>query len=45
MLGHKAGLNKFKKTDITSRIFSEHNSMKLEIKYKKKTEKTQTCVG
>ena len=38
MLGHKTSLNKFKKTEIISRIFSDHNAMKLEIK-NKNTEK------
>ena len=34
MLGHKISLNKFKKIEISS-IFSDHNSMKLEINYRK----------
>ena len=38
MLGHKTSLNKFKKIKIISRIFSDHNAMKLEIK-NKNTEK------
>ena len=38
MLGHKTNLNKFKKVEITSSIFSEHSSMKLEIN-QKNTEK------
>ena len=40
MLGHKASLNKFKKTEIISSIFSDCNAMRLEINYKKKTVKT-----
>ena len=36
MLGHKTSLNTFKKTEIISSIFSDHNGMKLEINYKKK---------
>ena len=36
MLGHKTSFNKFKKIEITSSIFSDHNGMKLEINYKKK---------
>ena len=36
MLSHKAGLSKFKKTEITSSIFSGHNAMRSEINYKKK---------
>ena len=39
MLGHKTSLSKFKKTEIISSIFSDHNTMRLEIKYKKKTAK------
>ena len=35
VLGHKTSLNKFKKTEITSRIFLDHNAMKLEINHKK----------
>ena len=34
MLGHKTNLNKFKKTEIISSIFSDHNAMKLEINNK-----------
>ena len=36
MLGHKASLSKFKKIEIISSIFSDHNAMRLEINYKKK---------
>ena len=39
MLGHKTILNTFKKTEITSGIFSDHNAMKIEISHKKNTEK------
>ena len=39
MLGHKASLGKFKKTEIISSIFSDHNVIRLEINYKKKTAK------
>ena len=38
-LGHKANLNKFKSIEIISSIFSGHNSMKLEINYRKRNEK------
>ena len=31
MLGHKARLSKFKKIEIISSIFSDHNTMRLEI--------------
>ena len=39
MLGHKVSLSKFKKTEIISSIFSDHNTMRLKINYKKKTAK------
>ena len=39
MLVHKTSLNKFKKIEIISSIFSDNNGMKLEINCKKKTEK------
>ena len=31
ILGHKTSLSKFKKTEIISSIFSDHNAMRLEI--------------
>ena len=34
MLGHKNNLNKFKKIEIISRIFTDHNAMKLGINQK-----------
>ena len=39
MLGHKTSLNKFKKIEIISSIFSDNKAMKLEIIHKKNTEK------
>ena len=39
VLGHKSTLSKFKKIDIVSSIFSNHNAMRLNINYKKKTAK------
>ena len=36
ILGHKSNLNKFKKIEIISSIFSDHNYMRLNINYKKK---------
>ena len=36
MLGHKSSMSKFKKTEIITSIFSNHNTMRLEINYKKK---------
>ena len=37
ILGHKSSLSKFKKIEILSSFFSEHNAMRLEINYRKKT--------
>ena len=39
ILGDKTSLNKFKKTEITSSIFSDHDAMTLEINHKKNTKK------
>ena len=36
ILGHKSNLSKFKKIEIVTSIFSDHNAMRLEINYKKK---------
>ena len=36
ILGHKSNLSKFKKVEIISSIFSNHNDMKLNINYKEK---------
>ena len=38
-LGHKTSLNKFKKTEIISSTFSDHNGTIQEINYKKKIRK------
>ena len=35
-LGHKSSLSKFKKIEITSSIFSDHNAMRLEMIYRGK---------
>ena len=37
IFGHKSTLSKFKKIEIVSCIFSNHNTMRLDINYKKKT--------
>ena len=37
ILCHKSNLRKFKKIEIVSRIFSDHNAMRLDINYKKKS--------
>ena len=33
--GHRSNLHKFKKTEIVSSIFSNHNAVRLDINYKK----------
>ena len=38
-LGQKSSLSKFKKTEIISSIFSDHNAMRLEINYREKNVK------
>ena len=37
ILGHKSNFSKFKKVEIVSSIFFNHNAMRLDINYKKKT--------
>ena len=37
ILGHKSSLSEFKKIEIISSIFSDHNTMRLQINYRKKT--------
>ena len=39
ILGHKSNLRKFKKIEIISSIFSDHNTMRLDINYKEQTVK------
>ena len=39
ILGHKSNLSEFKKIEIVSSIFSDHNTVRLDINYKKKTVK------
>ena len=36
ILGHKSNLTKFKKIETISSIFSDHNTVRLDISYKKK---------
>ena len=36
IFGHRSKLSKFKKIEIVSSIFSDHNTLKLDINYKKK---------
>ena len=42
MLGYKTSLNKFKKTEIISSIFSDHSAMKLEINHKNTEKHSKT---
>ena len=37
--GHKSNLSKFKKIEIVSSIFSDHDVLRLDNNYKKKTKK------
>ena len=37
ILGHKSSLGKFKKTEIVSSIFSDHNAVRLDLNYWRKT--------
>ena len=41
ILGHKSSLGKFKKIEIISSIFSDHNAMSLDINYREKTVKIE----
>ena len=41
ILGHKSGFDHYKKTEIISSIFLEHNAMKLEVNHKKIFGKTK----
>ena len=36
ILGHKSNISKFKKIEIISSIFSDHNAVTLDINYKEK---------
>ena len=40
ILGHKSSLSKFKKIEIISSIFTDHNVMRLEINYREKNRNT-----
>ena len=45
ILGHKLNLSKFKKIEIISSIFSDHNAIRLETNYREKNVKTETHGG
>ena len=42
IVGHKSNLSKINKIELVSSIFSDHNSMRLDINYKKKTPERNT---
>ena len=42
ILGHKSSLGKFKKIEIIPSIFSDHNSVRLDLNYRRKTIKNST---
>ena len=37
ILGHKSSFGKFKKIEIISSLFSDHNVVRFDVKYRKKT--------
>ena len=39
ILGHKSSPGKFKKIEIIQSIFSDHNAMRIDINYRKKSKK------
>ena len=45
ILGHKSNLSKFKIIEIVSSIFSDHNAVRLDINYKKKSVKKHKHMG
>ena len=45
ILGHKSNLSKFEKIEVTSSIFSDHNAMRLDINYRKKTVRNANTWG
>ena len=42
ILGHKSSLGKFKKIEIIPSIFSDHNSVRLDVNYRRKTTKNSS---
>ena len=45
ILGHKSRLSKFKKIEIIPSIFSDHNAVRLDVKYRRKLLKIPTYGG
>ena len=44
ILGHKSSLGKFKKTEIIPSIFSDHNAVRLDVNYRRKTIKNSNIL-
>ena len=42
ILGHKSSLSKFKKIEIIPSIFSDHNALRLDLNYRRKTIKNSS---
>ena len=42
ILGHKSSLGKFKKIEIITSIFTDHNAVRLDVNYRRKTIKNST---
>ena len=42
ILGHKSSLGKFKKTEISPSIFSDHNAVRLDVNHRRKTIKNSS---
>ena len=45
ILGHKSSVGNFKKIEVVSSIFSDHNTMRLDINYRKQSVNVQTDGG
>ena len=44
ILGHKSKLDKFKKIEIIPSIFSDHNAVRLDVNYRRKTIKNSNIL-
>ena len=45
ILGHKSSLGKFKETEIIPSIFSDHNAVRLDLNYRRKTIKNSNILN
>ena len=45
ILGHKSSLGKFKKLEIIPSIFSDHNTVRLDVNYRRKATKNSSIWG